>query len=231
MSEHARRAKRRPVSGHGQRAAGAAHGSDDLGSRLAHLRPPVAGQSADVHSADDLGGRLARLRQMYGMSQRELARLSGMTNGTISLIEKNLTSPQVASLKKILAVFSMNMAAFFAMELEESDQVFFGKQELIEIGGGGISLRLVAGQKRSRRLQVVHEHFPPGSDTGKGMLRHEGEEAGVVVRGTLEVTAGRHKRVLGPGDAYHFSSTVPHRFRNIGDEVCEVVSAATPPSF
>ena len=231
MPNSARRAKRRLPTGHAQRAAGAVQ-ADDLGGSLAHLRMPAIGQAEeDVHSADDLGGRLARLRQMYGMSQRELARMSGMTNGTISLIEKNLTSPQVASLKKILAVFSMNMAAFFAMELEESDQVFFGKQELIEIGGGGISLRLVAGQKRSRRLQVVHEHFPPGSDTGKGMLRHEGEEAGVVVRGTLEVTAGRHKRILGPGDAYHFSSTVPHRFRNIGEEVCEVVSAATPPSF
>ena len=63
------------------------------------------------------------------------------------------------------------------------------------------------------------------------MLRHDGEEAGVVVRGKIEVTAGRHKKVLGPGDAYHFSSAVPHRFRNIGDEECEVVSAATPPSF
>ncbi len=105
--------------------------------------------TAAPQTADDLGSRLARLRQMYGMSQRELARLSGMTNGTISLIEKNLTSPQVASLKKILTVFSMNMATFFAMELEESDQVFFSKRELIEIGGAGISLRLVAGQKRS----------------------------------------------------------------------------------
>src|SRR5262245_55488091 len=177
MPDHVRRARRRHASGHGQRAAGAVHATDDLGSRVAHLRQPVAAPSPDVHTADDLGGRLARLRQMYGMSQRELARLSGVTNGTISLIEKNLTSPQVASLKKILAVFSMNMAAFFAMELEESDQVFFSKHELIEIGGGGISLRLVAGQKRSRRLQVVHENFPPGSDTGKGMLRHEGEEA------------------------------------------------------
>src|SRR5258706_7278010 len=146
------------------------------------------------------------------MSQRELARRSGMTNGTISLIEKNLTSPQVASLKKILNVFSMNMATFFAMELEESEQVFFSKRELIEIGGGGISLKLVAGRNRARKLQVVHEHFPPGSDTGEGMLRHGGEEAGVVVRGKIEVTARRHQKGLGAGDGYYFSRTSPHRF-------------------
>jgi transcriptional regulator with XRE-family HTH domain len=195
--------------------------------RSNHVRP----KAVPAQAADELGARLARLREIYGYSQRELARRSGMTNGTISLIEKNLTSPQVASLKKILAVFSMNMATFFALELEESHQVFFTKRELIEIGGGGLSLKLVAGQNRSRKLQVVHEHFAPGSDTGKAMLSHEGEEAGVVVRGRIEVTAGRHKKILGPGDAYHFSSTVPHRFRNIGKEVCEVVSAATPPTF
>ena len=80
-----------------------------------HARPSTA-----ARANEELGGRLARLRQIYGISQRELARRSGMTNGTISLIEKNLTSPQVASLKKILGVFSMNMAAFFSMELEES---------------------------------------------------------------------------------------------------------------
>jgi mannose-6-phosphate isomerase-like protein (cupin superfamily) len=42
---------------------------------------------------------------------------------------------------------------------------------------------------------------------------------------------GDQRRVLGPGDAYYFDSRLPHRFRNIGEEVCEIVSACTPPSF
>ena len=29
-----------------------------------------------------------------------------------------------------------------------------------------------------------------------------------------ELTIGADSRVLGPGDAYYFASTVPHRFRN-----------------
>jgi mannose-6-phosphate isomerase-like protein (cupin superfamily) len=63
------------------------------------------------------------------------------------------------------------------------------------------------------------------------MLRHESEEGGVVIRGRMEVTVGDQRRVLGPGDAYYFDSRIPHRFRNVGDEECEVVSACTPPSF
>ena len=53
----------------------------------------------------------------------------------------------------------------------------------------------------------------------------------MVLRGRLEVTVGDQRRVLGPGDAYYFNSRLPHRFRTVGEEVCEVVSACTPPSF
>jgi mannose-6-phosphate isomerase-like protein (cupin superfamily) len=63
------------------------------------------------------------------------------------------------------------------------------------------------------------------------MLRHDGEEGGVVVRGQIELTVGGESRVLGPGDAYYFTSAVPHRFRNAHKEACEIISACTPPTF
>lgn len=180
---------------------------------------------------EDVGTRLVWLRKLHGLSQRELAKRAGVTNGTISLIEKNATSPQVASLRKILAAFPVSIAEFFSMKLRDDHQIFFSVQDLVEMGGKDISLRLVAGQNRTRKIQMFHEKFAPGADTGKQMLSHEGEEAGVVIRGRIEVTVGKHKKELGPGEAYYFSSTVPHRFRNLGNEECEMVSAATPPTF
>ena len=53
----------------------------------------------------------------------------------------------------------------------------------------------------------------------------------VVVTGRIEITVGGRKRVLGPGDAYYFDSTLPHRFRNPDDEECVIISANTPPTF
>ena len=44
-----------------------------------------------------------------------------------------------------------------------------------------------------------------------------------------KLTVGDRREILGPGDAYHFSSRIPHRFRNPGDEECELISACTPP--
>lgn len=191
-----------------------------------------SGTSKAAAKDEEVGARLRTIRQLYGLSQRELARRAGVTNGTISLIELNQTSPQLASLKRILDAFPITVAEFFTFDLQSRDRVFFRHGELAEIGGGdGLSFRLVAAHRRERRLQLTHEVYQPGADTGHDMITHEGEEGGVVVRGRLEVTVGERKQVLAPGDAYYFNSRIPHRFRNVGDGECEVVSAATPPSF
>lgn len=59
----------------------------------------------------------------------------------------------------------------------------------------------------------------------------DGEEAGIIVRGEIELTVGNQCEVLGPGDGYYFSSQLPHRFRNLGKVDCEIVSSCTPPTF
>lgn len=63
----------------------------------------------------DLGKKLQSLRRTHGLSQRALARRSGLSNGLISLIEKDKISPSVSSLEKILDSFPIGLADFFAM--------------------------------------------------------------------------------------------------------------------
>jgi transcriptional regulator with XRE-family HTH domain len=183
---------------------------------------------ADPDSAR-VGVRLKALRQLHGMSQRALARRAGVTNGTISLIEQDKNSPSVASLKKILDVFSMSFAEFFALSEPTGNRSFFGREELSPLTEGEISFRQVGADLKGKRLQILHEHYQVGADTGEEMLQHQGEEAGIVIRGEIEITVGSEVRVLGPGDAYHFDSNIPHRFRQIGDQLTEIISACTPP--
>jgi mannose-6-phosphate isomerase-like protein (cupin superfamily) len=81
------------------------------------------------------------------------------------------------------------------------------------------------------KLQILHERYRPGADTGQSLLSHEAEEGGIILQGRLEVTVADQVRTLSAGDAYRFNSRLPHRFRNTGSEDCIVVSACTPPSF
>lgn len=182
----------------------------------------------------DIGHRLKTIREERGLSQRELATKAGLTNGTISLIEKNKTSPSVASLKSLLDAIPISMAEFFSpLEDTETPKVFFRQSEFIEISPsseGQVSLRQL-GSVEKHSLQVLYETYPPGADTGPELIVHDGEEAGVVISGEIEVTVENAASVLTPGDGYIFDSRLPHRFRNIGTVTCIVVSACTPPSF
>jgi transcriptional regulator with XRE-family HTH domain len=179
----------------------------------------------------DVGARLRSVRIGFGLSQRALARRAGVTNGLISLIEQNSVSPSVASLKRVLDGVPMSLAEFFTLDLSEEAQPFYGTDDLVELGNAEVSLRLVAANRPRRQLTVLHERYAAGAATGEEMLAHRGEESGVVVRGRIELTVSGTSRVLGPGEAYYFSSQLPHRFRNVGREVCEIISASTPPTF
>ncbi len=179
----------------------------------------------------DVGARLRQLRQGAGLSQRELAKRAGVSNAIISLIEQNRSSPSVGLLKKVVDGLPLALGEFFAAPSRGRPQVFFGGDELVELAGGGISYRQVGRDMAGRAIQILHERYVAGADTGSAMLQHDSEEGGVVLRGSVEVTVGDQRRVLQAGDAYYFDSRTPHRFRNLGDEECEVVSACTPPSF
>jgi transcriptional regulator with XRE-family HTH domain len=181
--------------------------------------------------AHDIGTRLREVRETSGLSQRALAKSTGISNATISLIESRKLNPSVAVLKRILDGIPMHLSAFFAEESTEPTPVIYRSGDLVEIGGGKISYRQVGHHITGRGIQILHERYQPGADTGKLPISHTGEEGGVVIRGRLEVTVEGERHVLGPGDAYYFESTRPHHFRNVGTEACEVVSACSPPSF
>ena len=188
-------------------------------------------QGAEQAYGFDLGARLRGVRDSAGLSQRELARRAGVTNGMISLIEQNRTSPSVGSLKKVLDGIPLSLADFFAGETNTGPKIFFEADDLLEIAGGDISYRQVGGDLSEQALQMIHERYAPGADTGRAMLSHEAEECDVVIEGQLELTVANQRKVLGPGDAYYFDSRLAHRFRNVSDKDSIVVSACTPPSF
>lgn len=186
----------------------------------------------------DVGARLKEIRLEAGLSQRELAERAGVTHGLISMIEQNKSSPSVASLRKILSGVSMTMAGFFQEETRSRDKVFFGADELFDLTSrlsshtgqdpSRLSFRQV-GDAQAHDLQILHERYEPGGDTGTTMLEHNSREGGIVIEGELEVTVGDQVQVLRSGDAYLFDSRIPHRFRNRGTKTCIVVSACTPP--
>ena len=180
---------------------------------------------------DNLGLKLKALRTRQGLSQRRLARNSGVSNATISLIEHGRTDPSMGLLKRILDAMGVSFAEFFSSDTQQTEQYFFTQDELSEIGSGPISYLQVGADLSESNLQILYERYQPGADTGQSMLSHEAEEGGIILKGRLEITVADRVRTLSAGDAYRFNSRLPHRFRNTGSQDCVLVSACTPPSF
>lgn len=179
----------------------------------------------------DIPARLRALRERWALTQRDLARRTGLAHTTIAKIERGEISPTVASLQKIAASFQMPLTALLDASADAPQPIFFGRDDLTVVAIGQHTMRQVGSNLSRRALQMLESTWEVGADSGPTTLGHAGEEAGFVIRGKLEVTVGDATRVLGPGEAYCFESRVPHRFRNAGDEACVVVSAATPPSL
>ena len=66
----------------------------------------------------DVGLRLKMVRLRFNLSQRALAKKSGVANASISLIESGSTSPSISALKRILAGIPMTLAEFFSDEYQ-----------------------------------------------------------------------------------------------------------------
>lgn len=181
----------------------------------------------------DVGKRLKSIRMFRNISQRELAKRTGVTNSTISMIEKNSVSPSISSLKKVLNGIPISLVEFFSDDLdrEKTQQVVYKQDELMDISTGDVQMNLVGKLFPRRQMTFLIETYPPSADTGIEMLQNDSEEGGYVVEGKIELTVGDDVFILNENDSYYFDNNKPHRFRNLFDKVCKIVSATTPANF
>ena len=117
-----------------------------------------AGEKDDL----TLGLRLRTLRERAALSQRALAKKTGVPNSTISLIESGKMNPSVGALRRILQGIPIGMSEFFSFEIETEKTVFYAAEDLTEIGKGGLSLRQVGSNLYGRAMMILQETYDVG---------------------------------------------------------------------
>ena len=75
----------------------------------------------------EIGQKIKRLRVLKGLTQEELADRAELSKGFISQVERDLTSPSIATLVDILQCLGTTISEFFNDNLEE--QIVFGKED------------------------------------------------------------------------------------------------------
>lgn len=178
-----------------------------------------------------IGSKLRELRERRKLGVRELADRSGTSHSTISLIERDRTSPSVDTLSAVLDALGTTLIGFFSELKAETSSPFYRKADFVEIGdGNAISYRMIGARFPNRQLLMCHETYGPGAG-GTQPITHAAQEAGMIIRGAIELTVDGETQILRKGDGFYFDSRLPHRYRNIGNDPCEIVSALTPPTY
>jgi transcriptional regulator with XRE-family HTH domain len=182
-----------------------------------------------------IGERLRECRKRRGLSLRALAQASGVTVGALSQIENDHSSPSVSTLKRVLNPLGLSMADFFG-EVEPRSRAcsfLFRRDDLVDLsptdGLQLLSLPLEPGA--DRKMQVLEETYSPGVNTGEKAYSHKGEECGICLEGSVELTVNSETAVLRPGDVYYFNSESPHRFHNPNSHPARLISVCLAHTF
>ena len=178
-----------------------------------------------------LGTRIRSLRRARRLTLRDVAEHAGVTESFLSQVERDVTSPSIATVQRIARALDLSIAQLFAEDTDSGRIVRREARRRIAYPG----LRAVDEFLTSNlagRLQVIMSTIEPGGGTGAEPYTHDSdEEVVVVLTGVLDLWVGDEHHVLREGDAITFPSRLPHWNANHGQEPVTVIFCLTPPSF
>ena len=177
-----------------------------------------------------LGAKLREIRKGRKLSLQQLAERSACSTSYLSMVENGKVDPGISRLKKIADGLDVTIIDIF--QENPNDRVVTRKHERIKAEFEKSKTRIemlvpqVAGRQIDARLAVIS---PGGSSDGD--YSHPGEEFGLILKGSLDLTLGGVVYHLQADDTFYFSSTQNHRFENTGKEDAVVVWVNHPASW
>ncbi len=193
--------------------------------------------AAEVRAGDDdlfVGREIQGLRKARKMTLAQLALTAGVSVGYLSQIERGISTPSIKALHGISRALGVNISWFFSPTdpgpPEEREYIVRPNRRRQIRFDAGISDFLLTPSLNSS-LELLMTTLAPGANSGDQPYTHDGEEAGIVVSGQLELWIDGKSFQLGQGDSFCFRSTLPHRYQNLGATETVVIWAITPPSY
>jgi transcriptional regulator with XRE-family HTH domain len=163
-----------------------------------------------------LGARLRSTRQSRGMTIDQVAAVTGLTKGFISRVERDETSPSVATLVTLCQVLSIPVGSLFTEP--EVQLVTRGDAPRINLGGTGVSEHLMTPRGQSQ-VQLIHSVIEPAGTGGQDLYTINCEcETAYVLRGVIDLHFADGSRRLQAGDALTFPGGEPHNWTNPDQE-------------
>jgi transcriptional regulator with XRE-family HTH domain len=177
-----------------------------------------------------LGEKLRQIRSERNISQRDLARMAGLSPNSISLIERDETSPSVATLQSLATALNIRMSYFFEEETPfsvlhiKSDARPKIKSEGVVIESTGKTLPLQELEPFAITLE------PKAGSGGERQVVHSGHEFVYCLQGKIEYVIDGKVYLMEVGDILIFEATLPHLWRNPFDTEAKFILVLQTPN-
>lgn len=178
----------------------------------------------------ELGEKIRSLRLKQKISIEQLSGMTGLSKGLISQIERDITGPSVASLWKVSKALNVTMNYFFD-EYDDFNQVVRKEERKKLMMGRADRIYELLSPDLKKQIEMLWIEIEPNECNTDELISHDGEECGVVVKGSLRVLSGEKVYDLNEGDSIYLDSTIPHKYLNMGEVESVSVWAMVPPSF
>lgn len=178
----------------------------------------------------NIGEKIKRLRVKNSLTQEELADRCELTKGFISQVERDLTSPSIATLVDILEGLGTNLKDFFNETVDE--KLVFTKEDVFENENSELRYTLkwlIPNAQKNNMEPILFELEPEGRS--KEDFPHQGEEFGYVIQGSIYLHVGNEKLKVRKGESFYFKANSNHYITNAGKTKASVIWVSTPPNF
>ncbi len=177
----------------------------------------------------DIGENIKRLRNANSLTQQELADRCELTKGYISQIERDLTSPSIATLTDILECLGTNLGAFFN-ETVDGKIVFKEDDVFVKETDDNYIINWIIPNAQKNKMEPILVELDSYAKT-KVDNPHEGEEFGYVLSGTIMLYYGNHAFKVKKGESFYFKTNKSHYIENTSKNTARVIWVSTPPNF
>ena len=180
----------------------------------------------------DVGKKLKSLRREDKLTLKELSCKSGVSTTQISEIERNLTSPTVTTLMKLISALGQETSIFF--EKEGSQKVSIvrkNERALIFDQKNQVHIESLTKGIIDSKLKVIITRPKPGQENIPQGYEHPGEELIFMIKGRIQITLDGKPYILEEGDSIHFRGEMNHKIKNITDSEVELLAVIRPTSY
>lgn len=177
-----------------------------------------------------IGNKLKELRIQKGLTQEELADRAELSKGFISQLERDLTSPSIATLVDILQCLGTDLKDFFNDTADE--QVVFKYTDYFEKIDTELHNKIewIIPNAQKNLMEPIRLTLEPGGATYPD-VPHEGEEFGYVLQGSITIYLGNKSYKAKKGESFYYAANTKHYIAASKKTGACILWVSTPPSF